>query len=192
MGTPVIGGLENAGNEGGTDLEASYNSGLVAAAAGPSYPIAGTSPANRFSESQPLASTLLPLPPAKRPRGRVVPVTPTAAAAPQPAEGSSLVTVLERMNQEKGKQIEKLETKIEKLEERLEKLEERLEKLDDRNRKSEIRSGVFGLRLITRKDVNGRATGERGGKRKRGSSMDFASMAQLEEGSDDGDGGETI
>jgi len=96
------------------------------------------------------------------------------------------------MNQEKGKQIEKLETKIEKLEERLEKLEERLEKLDDRNRKSEIRSGVFGLRLITRKDVNGRATGERGGKRKRGSSMDFASMAQLEEGSDDGDGGETI
>ncbi|KAG0636915.1 hypothetical protein HOY80DRAFT_1003097 [Tuber brumale] len=192
MGTPVTGDLENAGNEGDTDLEASYDSDLIAAAAGPSHPIARASPVNRFSENRPPASTLLPLPPAKRPRGRAVPVTSTATAAPRPPESPSLAMALECINEEQTKQIEKLEVKIEKLEEKLENLEERLEKLDDRNRKLEIRSGVLELRLMTRKDVNGRATGERGGKRKRGNSIDFASMAQSEESGDDGDGGEAI
>lgn len=184
VGVPVIGGLENMGNEDDTDLEASYDPGLVAATAGPSYPIARASLTNRFSESQPPASTPLPLPPAKRPRGRAVPVTPMATAAPRLAESPSLVNVLERINEEKAKQIEKLEAKIEKL-------EEKLEKLDDRNRKLESRSRVLELQLMARKDVTGRATGgggSGGGKRKRGGSTDLASLAQLEEGDDDGDG----
>lgn len=185
VGVPVIGGLENIENEDDTDLEASYDPGLVAATAGPSYPIARASLTNRFSENQPPASTPLPLPPAKRPRGRAVPVTPMATAAPRLAESPSLVNVLERINEEKAKQIEKLEAKIEKL-------EEKLEKLDDRNRKLESRSRVLELQLMARKDVTGRAAGggggSGGGKRKRGGSTDLASLAQLEEGDDDGDG----
>lgn len=186
---PVIGGLENMANENDTDLEASYDPGLVAVTAGPSYPIARASLTSRFSENQPTALTHLPsLPLAKRPRGRAVPVTPMATAAPPPAESPSLVNVLERINEEKAKQIEKLEAKIEKL-------EEKLEKLDDRNRKLESRSRVLELQLMARKDVTGRATGgggggsggSGGGKRKRGGSTDIASLAQLEEGDDDGD-----
>ncbi|RPA97886.1 hypothetical protein L873DRAFT_1808976 [Choiromyces venosus 120613-1] len=193
MGMPVIGSLENAGNEDDTDPEASYDPGLIAAAAGPSYPIARTSPANRFSESQPpVLTTPLPPPPAKRPRGRAAPATPTAApaapTAPRPAEGSSLVKVLERINEEKAKQIEKLEAKIEKL-------EEKLEKLDDRNRRLQSQNRVLELQLMAGKDLTGRATGgggggNGGGKRKRGSSTDLALLSQLEqEDDDDGDGG---
>ncbi|CUS14738.1 unnamed protein product [Tuber aestivum] len=189
MGMPVTGDLENAGNEGDTDLEASYDSGLIATAVGPSYPIARASLENRFSESQPPASTPLPLPPAKRPRGRPVCEAPTATVAPRPAESSSLVKVLERINEEKAKQIEKLEAKIEKL-------EEKLEKLDDWNRKLESRSRVLELQLMARKDVGGWAAGgdggNGGGKRKRGDPTDLASLARLEEGGGDGDGGEAI
>ena len=185
MDVPVIGGLENMGNEDDTDLEASYDPSLVAATAGPSYPIDRASLANRFSENQPPASTPLPLPPTKRPRGRAVPATPMATPAPRPAESPSLVNVLERINEEKAKQIEKLEAKIEKL-------EEKLERLDDRNRKLESRSRVLELQqLMDRTDVAGWATGSGagsgGGKRKRGGSTDLASLAQLEEGGD-GDG----